>query len=144
MTLRYNGSFRTGDGVDPTGDTEREENLHTVTFNSSFLAPGWLGAGLERSVRLGVIASYQDGRECRVSRFRPDCVAFIDQITRALSLSLGTQISGFEVGLQGGWNQRQSFVGQRPGSTQFQLSLTGQFLFQAGPSPASLRVPGTG
>jgi hypothetical protein len=138
MTLRYTGSLRTGKGIDPTGNTEREENLHSLSLNSSFLAPAWLGVDPDRQVQLAAIASYQDGRECRVSRFRSGCVAFVDQITRALSLRLSTDVSGFDVGLQGSWNERQSFVGRRLGSTQFQLSLTGQFLFQAGPSPASL------
>jgi len=141
MTIRYSGSLRTGKGVDPTGNTEREEDLHSLALNSSFLAPAWLGPEVERPVQLAAIASYQNDRQCRVTRFRTGCVAFVDQVVRALSLTLSTEVSGFEVGLRGNWNNRQSFVGQRLGSTQFQLSLTGQFLFQAGPLPAAMRAP---
>jgi hypothetical protein len=138
MTLRYTGTFRTGRGTDPTGDTERDQGSHSLSVNSSFMAPAWLGSALARPVRL----SYGGERECREVRFRPECVPFIDRINRALSVTLDTEVRGFQVGLQGSWNDRQSFVGQRIGSTQFQVSLFGQFLFQAGPPPASLRVPG--
>ena len=48
-------------------------------------------------------------------------------------------MSDFEVGIQGSYFDRQSFVGQRRGSTQFQLSVFGQFLIEAG---ALGRLPG--
>jgi len=45
---------------------------------------------------------------------------------------MDTRVRDFEVGLQASFTDRQSFVGQRTGSTQFQVGLYGQFVFQAG------------
>ena len=69
-----------------------------------------------------------------------ECVAFLDQILRSINLSLDTRVSGFEVGVQMSYDDRQSFVGQRTGSTQFQLMLWGQLQFSAGMIPR--RLPG--
>ena len=49
---------------------------------------------------------------------------------------MSTTMSDFQVGLQASYTDRRSFVGRRAGSTQFQLSLFGQFLFEAGRLPA--------
>ena len=50
-------------------------------------------------------------------------------------MTLDTEVGGFEVGLQMSYDDRQSFVGQRTGSTQFQLGLFGQLEFSAGVLP---------
>ncbi|NNK61921.1 MAG: hypothetical protein HKO98_01835, partial [Gemmatimonadetes bacterium] len=83
-------------------------------------------------VRLSVLVGYVSERECRVPRNRTDCVPFLDQLNRSLSFTMDTRVSGFEVGVQGSYFDRQSFVGQRRGSKQFQLSVFGQFLIEAG------------
>jgi len=62
-------------------------------------------------------------------------VAFLDQVTRAASMSLDTSVGGFEFGLQVSYDDRQSFVGQRVGSTQFQIGVFGQLNFVAGMLP---------
>jgi hypothetical protein len=59
-------------------------------------------------------------------------VPFIDQLNRSLTLTLDTRISGLEVGLQGSYTDRQSFIGQRRGFTQLQVGIFGQFLIEAG------------
>jgi len=41
-----------------------------------------------------------------------------------------------DLGLNVSFVDRQSFVGQRSGSTQLQLGLFGQFMFEAGQLPA--------
>ncbi len=64
-----------------------------------------------------------------------ECVPFVDQITRTASLALDTSVGGFEFGLQLSYDDRQSFVGQRTGSTQFQVGLFGQLDFAAGSLP---------
>ena len=64
-----------------------------------------------------------------------DCVPFIDQVSRAASLSLDTSVGGFEMGLNISYDDRQSFVGQQTGSTQFQVGLFGQLDFAAGVLP---------
>jgi hypothetical protein len=74
-------------------------------------------------------------RDCREVMVRAGCVAFVDQLNRSLSLALDTRLAGLEVGLNGGYVNRQSFVGQRTGSTQLQIGLFGQFLFELGQLP---------
>lgn len=135
VTTAYRGTVETGVGEDPTGDTERDRVQHTVSFASTFIPPFGLGAraaGDPVPVRLSVLLGYVSERECRVPSNRAECVAFLDQLNRSLSFSLDTQLSGFEVGVQGSYFDRQSFVGERRGSTQFQLSVFGQFLIEAG------------
>ena len=62
-------------------------------------------------------------------------MAFVDQLRRSLSLSLDTSAGGVEVGLQVSYDQRQSFVGLKTGSTQFQFSVFGQLDLAAGVLP---------
>ena len=88
-------------------------------------------AGVE-PVQLSVVFSYVAERECRVPAAREACVPFVDQINRALSLTLDTRVGDLQLGLQGTWTDRRSFIGQRQGATLFQLGLFGQFLIEAG------------
>jgi hypothetical protein len=132
LVTGYRAELETGRGEDPTGDTERDLTRHRLSVTSAFLPPFGLGREVPRPVRLSLLASYVDERECRVPAGRSECVAFVDQINRALSMTLDTQVSDFEVGLVASYVDRQSFVGQQRGSTQFQLSVFGQFLFEAG------------
>ncbi|MEJ2540164.1 MAG: hypothetical protein P8188_09360 [Gemmatimonadota bacterium] len=132
VVTSYRGSLLAGEGKDPTGDTERGRALHRVSVTSSFAPPFGLGAGLGSPVRLSLIGSYGSERECRVPRARTECVAFVDQINRALSLALDTRVQDVLVGLQASFTDRRSFIGRRIGSTQFQLSVFGQFLLEAG------------
>ncbi len=142
LTTAYRGSLETGNGEDPTGDTERDRIQHRVSLTSSFLPPFGLGArngGAASPVRLSILVGYVGERECRVPRNRPDCVPFIDQLNRSLTFTLDTRVSDLEVGVQGSYFDRQSFIGQRRGSTQFQLAVFGQFLIEAG---AFANLPG--
>jgi hypothetical protein len=132
VVTAYRGSILSGEGEDPTGDTERDRNTHRVSVSSSFAPPFGLAAGVSGPVRLSFIGSYGAERECRVPRARTECVPFIDQINRALSLALDTRVRDVMVGLQASFTDRRSFIGRRTGSTQFQLSVFGQFLFEAG------------
>ncbi len=135
LATAYRGSLETGTGTDPTGDTDRDRVQHRLSVASSFIPPFGLGtraAGGAQPVRLSVLLSYVSERECRVPRSRGDCVPFVDQLNRSLTFTMDTKVSGFDVGLQGSFFDRQSFVGQRRGSTQFQLSVFGQFLIEAG------------
>jgi hypothetical protein len=50
-------------------------------------------------------------------------------------MSLNTSVGGFEFGLQVSYDDRQSFVGQQTGSTQFQIGIFGQLDFAAGVLP---------
>ncbi len=135
LTTTYRGTIETGVGEDPTGDTERDRVQHAFSLASSFLPPFGLGNrpdGPPVPVRLSVLLSYVSERECRVPRNRTICVPFLDQLNRSLTFSLDTRLSDFDVGIQGSYFDRQSFVGERRGSSQFQLSVFGQFLIEAG------------
>jgi hypothetical protein len=83
---------------------------------------------------LRVTLGYQYSSElnCRVPDGRTDCVAFLDFLNRSVNLTLDTVILPLEVGLHLTYTNRKSFVGQHDGSTQFQLGLFGEFLFDSG------------
>jgi hypothetical protein len=142
VVTSYRGSLLTGDGEDPTGDTERDRVNHRLSVSSQFVPPLGIATGLSGPVRLSFIGSYGAERECRVPRARTECVPFIDQINRALSLALDTRVQDVMVGLQASFTDRRSYIGRRTGSTQFQLSVFGQFLFEAGRSLGPVGFPG--
>jgi hypothetical protein len=135
LVTSYRGSFREGEARDPTGDTDRTQSSHRVSVASQFLPPGSLAARLDRPVRFALLVSYVAERDCRTTAARGGCVPFVDQIRRSLSLNIDTSVGGFEVGLLMSYDDRQSFVGQRTGSTQFQLGLFGELQFSAGMLP---------
>ncbi|MGD8321597.1 MAG: hypothetical protein PVJ02_14130, partial [Gemmatimonadota bacterium] len=137
----YRGSFRDGEATDPTGDTDRTERTHRISVSSQFLPPGSFGKRLDRPVRFSLLAAYTAQRDCRTTAAQAECVPFLDQVRRSLSVNLDTSVGGFEMGLQISYDDRQSFVGQRTGSTQFQLGLFGQLQFSAGSFPAGPLQP---
>ncbi|MDA0313146.1 MAG: hypothetical protein O2992_13640, partial [Gemmatimonadetes bacterium] len=132
LVTGYQAQFQDGRGTDPTGDTERVQTTHRITVSSQFLPPLGLADRLDRPIRLSLLALYRSERDCRTTAARSECVAFVDQISRSLNLSMDTSVSGFEMGVQVSFDNRQSFVGQRTGSTQLQLMLFGELHFSAG------------
>ncbi len=137
LVTAYRGSFRAGTSLDPTGSTEQDEDTHRLSVSSAFQPPSFLGDGLTRPVRLAFQAAFVGQRDCRAtaSRETDECVPFVDQLRRSLSLTLDSALQGFEVGMQMSYDHRQSFVGQRTGSTQFQLGVYGQLEISAGTLP---------
>lgn len=135
LVTTYRGAFRTGTGVDPTGDTERDLVSHRVSVSSQLLPPGAIARRLDRPIRLSFIGAYRSELNCRITVGGDECVAFIDTVTRTASLALDTSVGGFEFGIQLSYDDRQSFVGQQTGSTQFQVGLFGQLDFAAGTLP---------
>lgn len=134
-SLGYRGAFRTGAGRDPTGETERDRGSHRVSLATSVVAPLWLPLDIQRPLRIAVIWGYSADRDCRQVAGGLSCVSFVDQVNQSLSVSLDTRVSGLEMGLNASYLNRQSHVGQRTGSTQLQIGLFGQFLFEAGELP---------
>jgi hypothetical protein len=132
---RYQGTFLEGQGLDPTGGTRRNRDTHLLSLSSALVPPFGLGARMDRPLHLTVIASQVRELECRATVALLACVPFVDQVTRSVGTTLSALIQGFEVGVQANYTDRQSFVGQRPGATQFQLGLFGQFQVQAGVLP---------
>jgi hypothetical protein len=131
----YRGTFRDGEGEDPTGGTRRNRDTHLLSLTSALIPPFGLGRRMERPLQFSVIASHVRELECRATVALLACVPFIDQVTRSVGSSLSALVEGFEIGIQGSLTDRQSFVGQRPGATQFQLGIFGEFQLQAGVLP---------
>jgi hypothetical protein len=99
------------------------------------MVPAWIPFVIDRPIRASVVWGYIAERDCRQVSGRSSCVAFVDQLNRSLNLSVDTRIAGMDVGLNANFVNRQSFVAQRSGSTQLQLGLFGQFMFEAGELP---------
>ncbi|MDP2958326.1 MAG: hypothetical protein Q8N53_18000 [Longimicrobiales bacterium] len=137
LVTTYRGSFRSGEAEDPTGLTDRRQVTHRISVSSQFLPPGPWAQRLDRPVRFSLLAGYTAERDCRTTATQEACVPFLDQIRRSLSVSVDTSVGGFELGMQASYDDRQSFVGQRNGSTQFQLGVFGQLQFSAGVLPLS-------
>jgi hypothetical protein len=135
LVTSYQGAYRTGRGQDPTGETERDEWTHRVAVTSQLLPAGFIARRLDRPVSLSILGAHTAERTCRSTSARPECVAFVHQVRRTLSVSLDTSVRGFSVGLQASFDDRRSFVGQRTGSTQFQVGLFGQLDFTGGALP---------
>jgi hypothetical protein len=132
VSTRYRGSLSRGEGTDPTGGTRTERQSHTFLFSSSLAEPPILKDRLDGPLRLSVGYQYASELNCRVPQGRMDCVAFVDFLNRSVNFTLDTVITPLEVGLHLTYTNRRSFVGQHDGSSQFQLGLFGEFLFDSG------------
>jgi hypothetical protein len=132
LTTRYNGSYAKGEGGDPTGGTRTRRHSHTFLLSSTFEDPPLLGEKLDGPLRMTVGYQYSSELDCRIPQGQSSCVPFVDFLNRSLNLTLDTLITQLEIGLHITYTSRRSFVGQRGGSTQFQLGLFGQFLFDQG------------
>jgi hypothetical protein len=134
-SFSYRGAFRVGEGSDPTGRTERERDSHRLSLSSTVVVPPWIPLDIQRPLRVAIVWGSSGERDCRQVSGGLDCVEFVDQTNQSLSVSLDTRVGGLDMGLNAAYVNRQSYVGQRTGSTQFQLGLFGQFLFEAGQLP---------
>ena len=135
LTTTYRGTVREGRGVDPTGRTRRGQQSHRLSVSSQLLPAAILARRLDRPVRVSVIAAFTTEESCRITARGEDCVDFVNQVTRTASLAMDTAAGGFEFGIQLSFDDRKSFVGQRTGSTQFQLGIFGQLDISAGALP---------
>jgi len=144
VTTRYRGTFSTGEGEAPTGKTRTQRYTHSLVLTSALTDPPLLKGRVDGPLRVSVGYQYTSELNCRVPSGRTDCIAFLDFLNRSVSLTLDTVISPVEVGLHLTYTNRRSFVGQHDGSTQFQLGLFGQFLFDSGAfiGPSSSGSPG--
>jgi len=84
----------------------------------------------EQCRRLGAAPTGEPGAEQGVGSV--GCEPFTDRTIKSIDLTVGTDIPPFTLGLQGSWQDTQSDLGQRPGNTQLEISLFGQFLFESG------------
>ncbi|MDH5758538.1 MAG: hypothetical protein OEZ65_03030 [Gemmatimonadota bacterium] len=135
LVTSYRATLRSGGGEDPTGDTEQNRWTHRLAVSSRFLPPGGLADRLDRPVRFSFLVGYTSETDCRTTVARAECVPYLDQVRKSMSVSLDTSVGGMEVGFQASYDDRQSFVGRQTGSTQFQVGIFGQFQIAAGTLP---------
>lgn len=128
VNVDYRGRLGWGESLDPTGDTRRRRDSHSLTATISMRSPvrAFRDRGAPLRITLGL--RYLEEEQCRkTSRLSP-CVAFIDELERDASLSLDSTVRDFQLGVRLRYLDRRSFVGQRAGSTQMQLNVFGQFV----------------
>jgi len=128
LSTSYRGSLSSGEGRDPTGETERSRNSHTVSIAASFRPPSGWEARLTRPITLSGLLQYSSDRNCRTTAAGAECVPFLDELIRSLVLRVETAISSTDVRLQLSYTDRQSFIGLQSGSSQFQFGLFGRFV----------------
>ncbi|HEX6940539.1 MAG TPA: hypothetical protein VF158_14075 [Longimicrobiales bacterium] len=131
----YTGQLADGTGRDPTGRTEYDGAMHTVQVAGSFVAPAALRESFPAPINASLRWAYQARSQCRlVAGTDADtaCIPFVDYIDKEFSLTLDTILSQLTMGFQMSYTDRQSYVGARNGSSQFQLGLFGEFNFTAG------------
>lgn len=134
--LAYRGRYGRGDGSDPTGDTQRDSDLHALTATAQFASPLEAFRRSGTPMRATLDLRYEDESQCRRVQDDGPCVPFIDQLERSAALSFDSTVRDFQLGVQFRYLDRRSFVGRRAGSTQFQLNVYGQFILNAGTFPS--------
>ena len=128
VSTSYRGSFTSGEGDDPTGETERNRENHTFSLTASMRPPSALAARLTRPITMSALLQYASDRNCRTTATRADCVPFLDELIRSLIFRVETAVSRMDVRLQLSYTDRRSFVGLQSGSSQFQFGLFGRFV----------------
>ena len=128
FSVSYEGLHDRGESSDPTGDTRSTANAHSLSASALFRSP--ISAFSQRGGRMRLVLrlEYSDEMHCRQPSAGSPCVAFIDELERALSLSLDSTIRDYQLGVRLHYLDRRSFVGRRAGLTRFQLDIFGQFL----------------
>ncbi len=128
VSIEYQGRLGWGESRDPTGDTRRRRDSHSLTTTATLRSP--FGAFRRRGapMRITLGLRYLEEAQCRVTGLGSPCVAFIDELERDGSVSLDSTVSDFRLGVRLRYLDRRSFVGRRAGSTQVQLSVFGEFV----------------
>ncbi len=128
LSTAYRGSLVRGEGGDPTGDTERERENHTLSISGTFRPPMTWAERLERPLTTSALFQFTSDRNCRTTAGSGECVPFLDELIRSLTVRLETTVARTDLRLQLSYTDRRSFVGLRSGSTQFQFGLFGRFI----------------
>jgi hypothetical protein len=133
VTARYRGTMTTGEGIDPTGLTGRDQSEHGLSLETRLRPRPGLDSPLGGPFRLSFLAQYGELEECRVPAGTEGCIPFLERITRSISLGLDTFVQGFEVGGQIAYLDREAFSAFETGLRQFQVGIWGRMEFAAGP-----------
>ncbi|UCC73363.1 MAG: cell surface protein SprA [Gemmatimonadota bacterium] len=144
-SLNYSLTLTDEKRIDPTGVTFRDQTGHTLQVTGQLRALTTTGQ-FRNPLRVSLRFSHNDQDQCRrlgaafvvlppdpdPGSAVPSCEPFTDLLIRDVGLTVNTDVPPFVVGLQAFWRDTQSQIGQRPGSTQLEISLFGQFLFETG------------
>jgi hypothetical protein len=142
-TFSYGLDLTNEERVDATGSTFGDATSHSIQIGGRIKMPAG-GQTFTNPLRLSLRLSQTQRAECRqlgtgtltpeleMGVGGPDCQPFTDLRIRRIDLTADTDLPPFVIGLQGSWRDTQSEIGQRPGSTQLDISLFGQFLLETG------------
>ncbi len=142
-TFSYGLDLTNEERVDATGSTFGDATSHSIQIGGRIKMPAG-GRTFTNPLRLSLRLSQTQRAECRqlgTGTLTPelemgvgglDCQPFTDLRIRRIDLTADTDLPPFVIGLQGSWRDTQSEIGQRPGSTQLDISLFGQFLLETG------------
>jgi hypothetical protein len=141
FTASYNGTFSTGESVDPTGTAENRGTNHVVQLGGSFMAPRSMRTRFRRPIIATLSLNDNAQSQCRyrIQDEAAGCVPYVDLLTRTLNLNLETTLRDLNVGILMSYTARDNAVGLRNGSDQFQVGVFAGFNFNAGQLPL---VPG--
>ena len=131
LNVDYRGRLGWGESRDPTGDTQRNRDSHSLTATLVLRSPIRAFRDRGAPLRLSLDLRYLEEVQCRVTARGSPCVAFIDELERDAVLSVDSTVGDFQLGVRLRYLDRRSFVGQRAGSTQFQLNVFGQFVLSS-------------
>ncbi len=130
LSTTYRATFRDGTVTDPTGETRADGRVHNLSLVTS-VRPAWIFSRLDGPLRIALRYAYAQEVECRLTAEGERCVPFVDQLNRSVNLTVDSRVSQADVGVQVSYVDRQSYIGQRIGSSQFQLLLFGRFQLAA-------------
>ncbi|MGH7448368.1 MAG: hypothetical protein ACRELT_12450, partial [Longimicrobiales bacterium] len=136
----YRASYSAGETLDPTGGAE-SGGLQQDLSISAMIPAGPLSARLNGPIAATLTFSQQGQRQCRYTMVAEDegCIAFLDFGTRSANLFLESRIREITIGMQGNYVSRESHVGLKNTSSQFQLGFYGRFNINAGQLPERFR-----
>ena len=140
-SLNFNLTMTDGERRDPTGTTLSDQANHSIQVSGRI--PALAESGMFANPLRTVVRFSQDSREeCRQlggaleppepAGLGSECEPFTDLRIRRVDVTIGADMRPFILGLQGFWRDTQSELGQRPGSTQLEISVFGQFLLETG------------
>lgn len=134
LAVAYRGRVARGESADPTGDTRRRANAHSISASAPLRSPMRLFRMRGAPLLLTLNLAYADETECRVAVPGSPCVPVIDQLDRTASFSVDSSVRDFQLGIRLRYADRRSFVGQRARTARLQLHVYGRFAL----TPAAL------
>ncbi len=136
VNLTYAGKQTIGTNKEPTGRRETVTGYHRFALTSILPAPRFLSAKLDDPVQASLSLTQTTTNQCGSSTLigigAALCSKQIETTTRQGRFQMDTGLQDMRVGIALDYNARQNYVGTQTGTSQFMLSLTGQFNLNAG------------